>query len=75
MSARGQIVIPKFIRDITGLHSGSQLLIHLRSDHTLELSPVQKSITHFFGQGSNKISNSFDVNEAIEEAINENLKS
>ena len=74
VSSRGQIVIPKFIRDIVGLHSGSQLLIHLRPDQILEISSVQKNITNFFGQGSKKSVSSFNVDDAIKETIIENLK-
>ena len=75
VSSRGQVVIPKIIRDALGLHSGSQLLIHVRPDHILELSPVQNDITLFFSQGAHNITETIDIDQTIAEAISENLNS
>ena len=73
VSSKGQVVIPKIIRDALGLHSGSQLFIHVRADHTLELSPLQKNITLFFGQGSLEKTELVDIDEAIGQAISDNM--
>lgn len=73
VSSRGQVVIPKFIREVIGLHAGSQLFLSVRPDHVLELTPVHKSIQEFFGKGSasskNKRMSLEDIDTAIAEAI------
>ncbi|WP_032114023.1 AbrB/MazE/SpoVT family DNA-binding domain-containing protein [Candidatus Paracaedibacter symbiosus] len=81
MSSRGQVVIPKMIRDIIGLHSGSELIIHLREDSVLEFKPVYKSLKDFFGKGAHRIKHEnataevVDIDTAIAEAVSSNLSS
>lgn len=77
VSVKGQIVIPKFIRDKMGLHSGSELMVHLREDRILEFKPVTKTLSHFFGMGArmlkkDHLSKILNVDEAIAEAIMDN---
>lgn len=77
VSVRGQIVIPKFIREMMGLHSGSELMVHLREDNILEFKPIAKNLSHFFGMGAGPhqeghLSKVLDVDEAIAEAIVDN---
>ncbi len=78
MSSRGQVVIPKFMREIIGLHSGSEFIIHLREDNVLEFKPVCKELKDFFGKGTAKLqqlskTNIVDIDAAIGEAVLENL--
>lgn len=80
MSSKGQVVIPKFIRETVGLHSGSELIIHLREDNVLEFKPVYKDLKEFFGKGAAKLKQNdtteiIDIDTAIAEAVIDNLKS
>lgn len=74
VSVKGQVVIPKPIREELGLHFGSELMIYLRQDHVLELKPVKRHLEDFFGMGAQKMKNCHpvDVDEAIAEAILDN---
>ncbi len=75
VSSKGQVVIPIEMRKALGLHSGSELLLHLREDSVLEIESIKRSITMFFGRGKRKKSSvSLSVEEmdqAIAEAISE----
>lgn len=75
VSAKGQIVIPKFVRDTIGIHYGTELIIHMREDQVLEFRPIKKNLSDFFGMGAKKErvdQAKFDVDEAIAEAISYN---
>ena len=78
VSSRGQVVIPKLIRDTLGIHSGSELLISVRKDHVLELTPVHQDISAFFGKGSARVSGEKmsikDIDVAIARAVTEENK-
>ncbi len=52
VSSRGQVVIPKFIREAIDLHSGSELFLSIREGRILELTPIHRDIREFFGKGS-----------------------
>ena len=51
VSSKGQIVIPKYIRELLGLHYGSELMLNLRKDNVLEIYPKVRNIEDFFGRG------------------------
>lgn len=74
MSAKGQVVIPKLVRESMGLHYGSEMIIHVRADSVLEFKPVKKSLSAFFGMGAKKHFRGapVDVDEAIAEAVSDN---
>jgi AbrB family looped-hinge helix DNA binding protein len=74
VSARGQVVIPKIVRESMGLHYGSELIIHMRADSILEFKPVKKKLSAFFGMGARKHFKTapIDVDEAIAEAVSDN---
>jgi len=78
VSSRGQVVIPKLIRDTLGIHSGSELFISVRKDHVLELTPVHRDISAFFGKGSARVRGEKmsieDMDVAIAQAIVEENK-
>ncbi len=75
VSSRGQVVIPKSIREAIGLHSGSELFLLVRKDHVLELTPIHRDIREFFGKGSARVKGKKmsikDIDTAIAEAISE----
>ncbi|AFC72365.1 AbrB family transcriptional regulator [Rickettsia rhipicephali] len=73
VSSKGRVVIPKYIRNKLGLHSGSELIINYKKNETLELLPIKKDIYSFFGKGKHKTKNGpVDVDEAISIAVIEN---
>lgn len=79
VSSKGQIVIPKLMRETMGLHYGSELVINLREDNVLEFQQIKKNITNFFGMGKRMIKDSgteeeskTDVDEAIASTIMKN---
>jgi AbrB family looped-hinge helix DNA binding protein len=78
VSSRGQVVIPKLIRDTLGIHSGSELFISVRKDHVLELTPVHRDISAFFGKGSARVIGEKmsleDIDVAIARAVTEENK-
>lgn len=78
VSSRGQVVIPKAIRKTLGLHSGSELIVHLRKDKVLELQPIQRKIQDFFGMGAARLKGKrmsiSDIDAAISKAIEESNK-
>lgn len=75
VSAKGQIVIPKMMREMMGIHYGSELIINLRKDDVLEVRQVKKELSNFFGLGKRKIKehglddSRVDIDEAIAQAI------
>lgn len=77
LSSKGQLVIPKHLREKLGLHSGSEFTIGVKKKGVIELNPVRKSLKGFFGMGkiTNKDSAEKDVDKLIERAILENDRS
>ena len=55
VSSKGQVIIPKNIRNKLGLHLGSELSLHLRKDKVLELQSVQRNLKDFFGKGRGRV--------------------
>ncbi len=75
LSSKGQMVIPKTLRTKLGLHSGSELMIELKNN-CLEIFPIKKQISSFFGGGKkygkeSPMSNS-DIDKAIAQAVMDN---
>ncbi len=48
LSSKGQLVIPKAIRASAHLHDGEELLLRVREDDVIELSPIRKTIEDLF---------------------------
>lgn len=64
VSSKGQIVIPKYLRDMMGLHAGSEMVISMKDGNILEFKVVQKNIRDFFGKGAQqRQKDSFDVDD------------
>ena len=78
LSSKGQLILPKFLRSKLGLHLGSEIIMELKDNNILELHPMKKDITNFFGMGKSKNRNKFisieDIDEAISKAVSENDK-
>lgn len=78
LSSKGQLIIPKPLRSKLGLHLGSEISIELKQGNILELKPIKKNITGFFGLGKNKTRNQAmsieEIDKAISQAVAENDK-
>lgn len=48
LSSKGQVVIPKNLRDSVNLHDGERLLARVREDNVIELIPLKKSVEELF---------------------------
>lgn len=75
VSSKGQLVIPRKLREILGIHAGLELLLSIRKDGVMEIKPVERSIDMFFGscKRSNESSMSIsEMDDAIEKAVMSN---
>lgn len=76
LSSKGQLVIPRRIRQKLGLHTGSELILELTAKNSLEILPVKNDISDFFGMGKNSSKNKSmsikDIDKAISNAIKKN---
>jgi len=50
VSSKGQVVIPKILREKLGIHAGNELLFNARPDGIIEMKPIKRSIDMFFGR-------------------------
>ena len=76
LSSKGQMIIPKKIRDLMGLNTGSKLILKLEDNH-LHIIPIKKDVSSFFAMGkkdNNTIMTVEDIDMAIEEAVTNNDK-
>jgi AbrB family looped-hinge helix DNA binding protein len=48
ISSKGQVVIPKELRNSANLHEGEKMLIRVREDNVIELVPLKKDIDDLF---------------------------
>jgi AbrB family looped-hinge helix DNA binding protein len=76
VSSKGQVIIPRAIRNKLGLHLGSELALHLRKDRVLELQPVERNLKDFFGKGKSHIGHEklsvSDIDQAIAASVSQN---
>ena len=50
LSSKGQVVIPKALREQFGMHAGNELIFEPRPDGVIELRTVKRNIEMFFGR-------------------------
>jgi AbrB family looped-hinge helix DNA binding protein len=77
LSSKGQVVIPKILRERLGLHPGSELLIRLKGKDVLEFKPIQRHISEMFGKGAPYVADQppmsvEDMDSAIAQAVMKN---
>lgn len=75
VSTKGQVVIPRAVREKLGIHAGNELLFKVRSDGIIEIKLVVRSIDMFFGRckRDNESPMSIgEIDEAISQAVSEN---
>lgn len=71
LSSKGQLVIPKALREALGLHSGSEVLLTTESDGSLNLSPLKEPVDALFGMLLEEGRERVDVDEAILDVVRE----
>ena len=69
MTSKGQITIPKKVRDVLGLHSGDRLKITFEKEGCFFVTPVKKNVDDLFGKLFNPSRATISI-----EAINEVLR-
>lgn len=76
LSSKGQVVIPKNMRNQLGLHSGSEFAISVKKRGVIELKPIARNIKDFFGKGksASRLESTYDIDELIMQAVIENDK-
>lgn len=76
VSSKGQLVIPKALRDELGIHAGHELFFKIRAeDKVIEITPLNRSIDMFFGRCKQKKAAPISIkemDEAIMQAVSEN---
>lgn len=72
VSTRGQLVIPKEVRDACGIHGGSEIMVRTREDGVIELRPLRRSVGDLFKSQLSATGQAIDVNQAVGEAVEEN---
>lgn len=48
VSSKGQIVIPKEVRESLGLNTGTEVFVRTRDDGIVEIVPIKKNIADLF---------------------------
>lgn len=74
VSSKGQVVIPKELRDAVGIRAGNELLFKARKDGIIEIIPLKQSIEMFFGRckkSGEKAISIKDMDKAIMQAVTE----
>jgi AbrB family looped-hinge helix DNA binding protein len=71
LSSKGQLVIPKVLREALGLHAGAEVVLTTETDGTLNLSPLRVPVDHLFGMLHQAGRPTVDVDAAILESIRE----
>ncbi|CAN5377416.1 hypothetical protein BH10PSE19_BH10PSE19_08660 [soil metagenome] len=76
LSSKGQVVIPKVLREKLGMHTGNELIFRARAGGVIEIRPLTRSIDMFFGRckkAKTKILSIEDMDAAIASAVLENM--
>ncbi len=71
LSSKGQLVIPKALREALGLHSGAEVLLTTEPDGSLSLSPLKAPVDVLFGILHEEGRKRVDVDEAILDVVRE----
>jgi len=71
VSSRGQLVIPKEVRDACGIHGGSEILVRTREDGVIELRPLKRKVGDLFiFKGTPRVTaGPVDVDSTIAETV------
>lgn len=72
---KGQVVIPKIIREVLGIRSGDEIIMEVREKELL-LKPgldPEKFIDDFCSVGKKKLTRKIDLKRILEEEVEERL--
>jgi len=79
VSSKGQIVIPRALREELGIHAGHELVFVVRhhnlNEKIIEITPLNRSIDMFFGRckkNNEEAMSIQDMDDAIMKAVSEN---
>ena len=72
VSSRGQLVIPKEVRDACGIHGGTEIIVRTREDGVIEMHPLRRNVADLFSRLSPLKGPLVDVEQAIIDAVTEN---
>lgn len=72
VSSRGQLVIPKEVRDACGIHGGSEIMVRTREDGVIELRPLRRNVGDLFKSEPSATGQAIDVIQAIADAVEQN---
>lgn len=75
VSSKGQVVIPRVLREKLGIHAGNELLFKARPDGVIEIRQLERSIEMFFGRCKRSHESPMSIEEidaAIGQAVIEN---
>ncbi len=77
ISSKGQVVVPRLLREALGFHAGMELIFEMHKNGILKVKPVKRTIDMFFGrckQAGKEPLSVADIDEAIGQAVIENDK-
>lgn len=75
VSSKGQVVIPRKVREMLGIRAGRELSLNVRQDGVIEMKPVTRTIDMLFGcckRKGEKAMSIEEMDEAIAQAVMEN---
>jgi AbrB family looped-hinge helix DNA binding protein len=68
VSSKGQVVIPRKLREMLGIHAGLELVLNVRKDGVIEMKPSERTIDMFFGRCKRSNESSMSISE-MDDAI------
>lgn len=74
LGAKGQIVIPKRLRELLGIRRGSKVVVEERGEREIVIRPVESSeqfVARFCDTGGRKLRRRIDLKRLYEEEIEE----
>lgn len=72
VSSRGQLVIPKEIREAYGIFSGTEIIVRALGDGVIELKACKRNVADLFKDRGPPAGPAANVDEAIMQAVLEN---
>lgn len=74
VSTKGQVVIPKAIREKLSIRSGNELLFEITANNEIYIKPLKSNIDSLFGccKTSDNTMSIADIDAAIAEAVMQN---
>lgn len=74
LTSKGQLTIPKVVRDALRLHAGDRVMFVVHGDAEAVLQPLTKSVDEVFGQLHNPVQPRRSINE-MNDAVAKRMRS